>query len=160
MSAPDAASPRTVKVLIGGFLVAAIAVTIWGFFVVGEARRTAARTDLEVRAMAWTLLAVAARDGAMPESEAALLDAAGRPRPDSIEPAGAGFPTTRAAAGLSADASDLDLPSAFERVRVVFAAGSPPRVVVVGLPTENGTLDEVNGWIEAWMKDRAGAAAR
>lgn len=160
MTAPDAASPRTVKVLIGSFLVAAIAVTIWGFLVVGEARRTAARTDEEVRAMAWLLLAVAARDGAMPESEPAFLDAVGRASPDTIEPAGAGFPTTRRAAGVSEEVADLDLPAAFERVRVVFAAGSAPRVVVVGLPTENGTLDEVNAWLEAWVEARAGASAR
>ena len=70
MTRPNPASPRVVKLLIGAFVFAAIAVTIWGFFVVGDAKRIAAQTDLEVRAAAWLLLVAADRDGAMPQSQA------------------------------------------------------------------------------------------
>lgn len=163
MSRPAPANPRVVKLLVWGFVLAAIAVTVWGFFVVGDARRIAAQTDREVRAAAWLLLVAADRNGAMPQSQAALLAAAAAPMPPSIAgDADFRWPAKSIDAGLEPGEEAVDWSEAFDRVRVVFAEDRPPRVTVVGLPTRNGTLDEVNAWIEAWAEANAdaGAAAR
>lgn len=161
MTGPAPANPRVVKLLIGGFVFAAIAVTIWGFFVVGDAKRTAAQTDREVRAAAWLLLVAADRAGGMPPSEEALLEAAAVPMPASIAgDADFRWPAKAIDAGLEPGEEIVDWSEAFDRVRVVFAEDRPPRVTVVGLPTRNGTLDEVNGWIEAWAESNTDAAAR
>ena len=161
MTRPNPASPRVVKLLIGAFVFAAIAVTIWGFFVVGDAKRIAAQTDLEVRAAAWLLLVAADRDGAMPQSQAALLEAAAAAMPPSIAgDAEFRWPAKAIDAGLEPGEETVDWSEAFERVRVVFTYDRPPRLTVVGLPTRSGTLDEVNAWIEAWAEANADAAAR
>ncbi len=158
MTGRGPASPNTVRWLIGGFLVAVVAVTVWGFFVVEEARQVAYRTDREVRAVAWRLLAMADRDGSMPDSESRLADADGLELPGMIASPDGQWPATPEAAGIDADGGTFNLAS--DQVRVVFEADRPPRVTVVGLPTRNGTLDEVNRWIEAWAEAHGPAAAR
>lgn len=161
MTGPSPASPRVVKLLIGGFVFAAIAVTIWGFFVVGDAKRLAAQTDREVRAAAWLVLVAADRAGAMPGSQESLLEAANAPMPPSIAgDAEFRWPAKAIDAGLEPGEEAVDWSEAFDRVRVVFTEDRPPRVTVVGLPTRNGTLDEVNAWIEAWAESNADASAR
>lgn len=161
MTGPSPASPRVVKLLIGGFVFAAIAVTIWGFFVVGDAKRLAAQTDREVRAAAWLVLVAADRAGAMPASQESLLEAANAPMPPSIAgDAEFRWPAKAIDAGLEPGEEAVDWSEAFDRVRVVFTEDRPPRVTVVGLPTRNGTLDEVNAWIEAWAESNADASAR
>ncbi len=158
MSGSAPANPRVVKALVWGFVLAAIAVTVWGFFVVGDARRVAAQTDREVRAAAWLVLVAADRGGTMPRSDGDLLEASAA-LPDSIAgDAEFRWPAKAIDAGLEPGEENVDWTEAFDRVRVVFAEDRPPKVTVVGLPTRNGTLDEVNGWIESWADANAGEA--
>lgn len=160
MSGPAPANPRVVKSLVWFFVLAAIAVTVWGFFVVGDARRIAEQTDREVRAAAWLVLVAADREGAMPRSDRDLLEAA-TALPESIAgDAEFRWPAKPIDAGLEPGEEIVDWADAFGRVRVVFAEDRPPKVTVVGLPTRSGTLDEVNGWIEAWAESNADVAAR
>jgi hypothetical protein len=155
---PGRASRTQIKLLVWFFVASAIAVTIWGFTVVSEARRTAADTDRDVRLAAWLTLVAADRAGEMPRGEAAMrrLLAEGWPREiagDEAFPNAPRWPRLIVDAGLPEDLAAGD--EVFEHVRMVFSPDRPPRVTVVGLPTRSGTLEEVNDWIESWAEDRA-----
>ncbi len=158
MSGPAAANPRVARVLVWGFVLAAVAVTVWGFIVVGDARRIAAQTDREVRAVAWLVLVAADRGGGMPRSEGDLLEAAAA-MPGSIAgDADLRWPAKAIDAGLEPGEEVVDWADAFGRIRVVFSEDRPPLVTVAVLPTRNGTLDEVNAWIESWAEANGGEA--
>lgn len=158
---PGRANPTQIKLLVWGFVIAALAVTIWGFTVVSQARRTAADTDQDVRLAAWLTLVEADRTGSMPTADAPMrrMLAEGWPREigaDEGSPDAPRWPRLIVDAGLPEDLAGERI---FEHVRMVFSPDRPPQVTVVGLPTRNGTLDEVNDWIESWAEVRAEAEA-
>jgi hypothetical protein len=77
--------------------------------------------------------------------------------PDAAFPNAPRWPRLIVDAGLPEELAAGD--RVFEHVRLVFSPDRPPQVTVVGLPTRNGTLEEVNDWIESWAEARAEATS-
>jgi hypothetical protein len=150
---PPRGGNRAVRWIIGVFLLCATGVAVWGGFVAAGTRATAARTDLEVRQMAWVLLSAAVRDGRFPQSESELIGAAALPAlaeipPDPLSPPA--WPSLREEALEGRPVPEAPLREILTRVRVAFDGDGPPRVAVAGLPTRLRTLPLVNGWIAAF----------
>ncbi len=143
-----------VRVFFVFFAVALVVVAIWGWTVMQGVRRTAARTDAQMRTLAWASLTYAAVHGAFPSS-AADLEQFG-PGPESMPVAppdgAASWPMARADAlhGIA----PADLTESFRAIVVTFGTdpGMPPFLKPDGLPTMVGTSDEVNGWLAAFGK--------
>jgi len=134
---------------------AAVAVTIWGFRITANVRRTAVETDRSLRSLAWAMLAYAEAHGTFPPAEEPLLAFGPGGEELAAEPAG-DWPRRRDAAmdGLE----PKPLAATLREIRVLWTASGAvaPYLVPDGLPSRVGTIAEVNGWLDA--RGRAAAA--
>lgn len=142
---------RKVRVIVLVFLACFVAVAVWGASVVSQTRRTADRTDREVRLVGWLLLSGAAREGRFPASEAELRMAAAA-GPAASVPSGEGWPGTAMEAWGGLAPPEAPIAEILTRIRVEFPRGEPPRVSVAALPTRLRTVPLVNEWIRSYAE--------
>lgn len=143
------------RIYFGVFVIAFIAVGIWGWSVQQGVRVTAARTDNELRTLGWAVLAYAdANGGAFPMNLAALKTVGAAPESISLAPPGEGegWPTKRSEALHGHEPSDLDASARSILIAWGTDPGMPPYFKPDGLPTHVGTGLEVNGWLAALGK--------
>lgn len=183
MSQPGPTIPA--RAIILTFVVMMLGASVFAWFVVQHVRRDAVAADRAVRIAGWSILAYADHEGRFPVDGAmleaafaermapeanppewwtqvtpppasaadawpvALVDALG---PDSLGPDSLGPDAPPLAADLP-----RDLRAALRGIAVQFApdTAQPPRIGAGGRPTRLGTLSEVNGWLEAWTRERA-----
>lgn len=141
------------------FVIAFVAVAIWGWSVQKGVRVTATRTDNELRTLGWAVLAYAdANGGAFPMDLAALKSVGAARESISLAPPsdGGGWPTRRSDALQGHEPSDLDASARSILIAWGTDPGMPPYFKPDGLPTHVGTGLEVNGWLAALGK-RGGA---
>lgn len=152
MTVDGRTAARIFAVVLG---IAAVAITIVGFEVTAGVRRTAVETDRSLRSLAWAMLAYAEVHGGFPAGEEALLGFGAGGDAIGGEP-GETWPRNRAdaLAGLSAK----PVPDALREIRVLWTASGAvaPYLLPDGLPSGIGTIDEVNGWLDA--RGKAGFA--
>jgi hypothetical protein len=137
------------------FGVSVVTAAIWGWWVVQGVRATAARTDTQMRTLAWATMAYAdANEGFFPTSAESLKSVGVGPESITLAPPGgdAGWPVSRAEALRGAAPADLD--SSLKVILVAWGPDSsvPPYFKPDGLPTLVGTNTEVNGWLDAMRK--------
>lgn len=152
MTVDGRTAARVFTIVLG---IAAVAVTIVGFRVTAGVRRAAVETDRSLRSLAWAMLSYADVHGGFPAGEDALV--AFGPGADSVPDAPDGdWPRSReeALAGLAAK----PVPDALREIRVLWTASgaAAPYLAPDGLPSGVGTIDAVNGWLDA--RGKAGFA--
>jgi len=145
---------RVFTVILG---IAAVIITVIGFRVTAGVRRTAAETDRSLRSLAWVMLAYADAHGGFPAGEEVLVAFGTGGDAVAAEPAGE-WPRVRsdALAGLAGK----PVPDALREIRVLWTASgaAAPYLAPDGLPSGVGTIDAVNGWLDA--RGKAGFAPR
>ena len=145
---------KIILVLAVAFAAVSTMVAVWGAMVTGQVRERAHATDAQLRSLGWTILCYAAANGGVfPTGEQALAQT----DPTRGPAAGAGWPADRdaAMAGLA-----YLPPAQCGSVGVTWASGgahpgfTAPALNANGMPSGLGTLDEVNGWLEAFARSR------
>ncbi len=142
---PELAQARR-RTFMGIFAILATASAIGGYLVVRESRARALQVDGALRVAAWGLLCYAHQEHAWPPS-AEALEAWAKGRSACADAgAGAGWP-----AAAPADCAQLTLSQALGMTAVsVDPEGSgPPKLSGGGKPSSVGTLELVNGWVQA-----------
>jgi hypothetical protein len=141
------------------FGISVVVAAVWGWNVVQGVRVVAARTDTQMRTLAWAAMAYAdANDGLFPTSNEALKSFGVGPDTIRLAPGESDgrWPTTRAIALKDAPPAELD--ASFRAVVVSWGPDPtiPPYLKPDGLPTLIGTNEEVNGWLDAMRKRQGG----
>ncbi len=152
MTVDGRTAARVFTIVLG---IAAVAITIVGFRVTAGVRRTAVETDRSLRSLAWAMLSYADVHGGFPAGEEALVAFGSGGDAIAAEPAGE-WPRGRsdALAGLA----EKPIPDALREIRVLWTASgaAAPYLAPDGLPSGVGTIDAVNGWLDA--RGKAGFA--
>jgi hypothetical protein len=149
---------------IVGFVGIAAAMTFVAWSTVGGVRREAARNDARLRELAWSVIAYADAHGGFPLSSDELRAFAApevlSPEVLSLEaPAGARFPTSRAATAYDAETPPPSPPPAIDECLGSFdvewglARDVQPILRSKGKPTLQGTGTTVGQWLHA-MSER------
>ena len=136
------------RAFMGFFAVLAAISLVGGYWVVRESRARALQVDAALRVAAWGLLCYAEEERAWPPSVEALEAwAAGRACCGSAGAAqGLGWPSA-----APPDCTQVSIEKAFATIAVsVDPAGEgPPKLSGGGKPSSVGTLELVNGWVQA-----------
>lgn len=130
--------------------VAAVATSVWGWWIARGVRMTAAETDRRIRTIAWATLSYYETFDAFPVNEGELLAFGAGGASVAPPPSGAGaWPASREEALAGAEAAELA--ESLRSIVVVFSEdrAMPPYLRPDGLPTSVGTTTLVNGWLAA-----------
>ncbi len=145
----DPASRRKFLVIVLLFGVALIGTAIFGWVVVQNVRKTADRTDLEMRAIAWASIVFACEhEGRYPIDEEELLSVQPLPEQIPCTPTGdESWPVTREEALGGAEPPALE--PAFTRMEIYFSSDGalPPAIRSGGLPMLLDTQDTILDWL-------------
>jgi len=130
-----------------GFFAVLVAVSmVGGYWVVRESRARALQVDAALRVAAWGLLCYANEERAWPPSAEAFGEWAKGRVGCSDAGSGTGWPSV-----APADCTQLTISQALEMSAVSCdpAGVGPPKLSGGGKPSSVGTLELVNGWVQA-----------
>lgn len=128
------------------FLAMSAAAFVWGGIVTTGVRERAVITDRHIRAAGWRMLCAAAATGEWPKDLSATATVAC----DQIAGGAGGWPTTSAQAcpgGVEPWAAASGVVISHDPKGV-----GAPRISAGGRPTGIGTLETVNGWLQAFQE--------
>ncbi|MBI1303616.1 MAG: hypothetical protein GC172_07485 [Phycisphaera sp.] len=158
---------RIFLLIVAVFVTAMVATVFWSWSVVGGVRGQAATTDARLRDLAWAVLAYADRNDAFPTSEAELRAFAEGGVPDALSQpplaiGGRVYPMTRSelAPALPEGEEGVERPrevppstldECFAVIEVEWGIlrDVQPILRPKGLPTLQGTVPTVGGWLYA-----------
>jgi hypothetical protein len=149
---------RVFTIILLVLVFAWIGTAIFGFFIVRNVRETAARTDGNMRALAWAAIVFACEhEGRFPVDEEELFSVGTLPDSIPCVPVEEGaWPVTLEHALGSAKVPDLVTAARDLQLHFSSEGTLPPVVGNNGLPTQLGTQDEIRGWLRAFDEASTG----